>query len=110
MKSWSLSIAAKASLLDIYEYTTRRWGQRQADKYLDGLFQVFERIPEQKVPWRPIPEEVEVKGYYYRHRQHYIYWRRFPDGHVGITAILHASMMQGDRLARAFAPDEGKEE
>ncbi|MFN9355513.1 MAG: type II toxin-antitoxin system RelE/ParE family toxin [Alphaproteobacteria bacterium] len=107
MRTWTLSAVAKASLVDIYEYTTRKWGQKQADKYLDGLFRVFERIPERKVPWRPIPEEFEVKGYCYRYRPHYIYWRRFPDGHVGITAILHASMMHGERLATAFGLEEG---
>jgi hypothetical protein len=71
------------------------------------LFQVFERIPKRKVPWRPIQEEFEVKGYFFLYRRHYIYWRQFPDGHVGITSILHASMMQGERLARAFGSDKG---
>jgi plasmid stabilization system protein ParE len=106
MKAWSLSQGAKARLVDIYEYTTEKWGQGQAEKYLDGLFEVFQKIPLRKVPWHPIPADFEVRGFFLRYRKHYIYWKQFPDGHVGIMTILHASMMQGERLKAAFGVGE----
>ncbi len=97
-----LSRSAKAVLVDIYVHTYRRWGALQADKYLDGLYDTFRRITRQEALWRPVPAAFGVSGYFTRYEKHYIYWRRFKSGEIGVTAILHASMMQGDRLKAAF--------
>ena len=102
MSSWSLSKGAKAALVDIYEYTHAKWGQKQADRYLSGAFGCFRKISERKTLWRPMPDEFEITGFFTRYRQHYIYWKQFPDGGIGIVAILHVSMMQGERLTKAF--------
>jgi toxin ParE1/3/4 len=43
-----------------------------------------------------------VPGFVTRHESHFVYWRRLDENTVGITAILHVSMMQGDRLRAVF--------
>ena len=101
MTSYLLSNEAKAALVDIYVYTEQTWGAVQADKYLDGLYDTFERIVRKEVLWRPIPAEFQVEGSFTRYEKHIIYWKRF-ENQIGIAAILHVSMLQGDRLKAAF--------
>ncbi len=96
------SEAADAALTDIYRYTEESWSQRQADKYVGGLLAACDRIAADKVFKRPIPHEFGVPGFVTRVDSHYIYWRELSDGRTGITAILHVSMMQADRLRDAF--------
>lgn len=108
MNPWLLSKGAKAALVEIYGYTNDKWGARQTDNYLNGLFAIFSKICNRKTPWRPIPEEFEVRGFFTRYRQHYIYWKQFPNGDIGIMAVLHVSMMQGERLTEAFGTTEIK--
>ena len=106
MTAWHLSKSAKAALVDIYDYTADKWGSRQADSYLKGLFDSFSKIRDRKTIWRPIPDEFEVRGYFTRYKRHYIFWQERPHRTIAITAILHVSMMQGDRLASAFGTTE----
>ena len=109
MKRYFLSSGAKASLTDIYVYTYEKWGSVQADHYLDGLYDTFERIVRKEGLWRPIPAEFEIEGYFTRYEKHLIYWKCFEDEEIGIVAISHTSMLQGDRLTAAFGllPDSG---
>jgi toxin ParE1/3/4 len=102
MSSWFLSAYAKATITDIYVYTHETWGVAQADAYLDGLFSIFELIQVRKELWRPMPPEFEVDGYFTRYGRHVIYWKQFDSGEIGIAAILHTSMLHGDRLLAAF--------
>ncbi|MDZ4741273.1 MAG: type II toxin-antitoxin system RelE/ParE family toxin [Alphaproteobacteria bacterium] len=102
MNTWLLSKGTKAALVDIYDYTSDKWGARQAGNYLNGMLESFKKICNRKTLWRPIPDEFETKGFVTRYKQHYIYWKQFPDGGIGIVAILHVSMMQGERLTKAF--------
>lgn len=102
MTRYELSSQAKATIAEIYDYTRDQWGPKQADRYIDGLIGLFDRIVLKHVVWRPIPLEFGVQGFVWRHEQHYVYWQQYEDGAVGITAILHVSMMQAERLREAF--------
>ncbi len=102
MKRVVFSNAADAALTDIYEFTEERWGARQANKYVGELLRLADQICAGEVLARPIPPEFGVPGFVTRHDSHLVYWRRINDKTVGITAILHVSMMQGDRLREAF--------
>jgi len=100
--SYRLSPFAKAAIADIHDYTLDQWGPKQAERYNDGLIDLFDRIARKHVLWRPIPPEIELQGYWCRYQQHYIYWRERPDGTVSIVTILHTSMHQADHLPGAF--------
>lgn len=94
--------AASLRLDDIYRYTRDRWGEDQADRYITGMFEAFDRIQVHGVVSRPIPAEFGVEGFFFRYEHHFVYWRRLSDGDIGIVAILHERMHQIDRFKEGF--------
>ena len=99
---YTLWHGASSSLTDIYIYTHGKWGEAQADKYLNGFYACFDRIVSKQENWRTIPVEFEVDGYFTRYEKHYVYWKLLPDGNIMIVAILHERMHQVGRLQSAF--------
>ncbi len=79
-------------------HTRDVWGEEQASRYIRSLFARFEEIASRKTPWRAIPAEFGVNGFYSRHDHHYIYWRLLSDGTIGIVTVLHERMHQLDRF------------
>ncbi|KAA2311642.1 MULTISPECIES: type II toxin-antitoxin system RelE/ParE family toxin [Rhodobacterales] len=94
--------AASLRLDDIYRYTRDRWGEVQADRYITGMFEAFERIEAHGVASKLIPAEFGVEGFFFRYEHHIVYWRRLSDGDIGIVAILHERMHQIDRFKEDF--------
>lgn len=90
--------SAAARLKDIFVYTQRHWGDKQAHHYINGIFDRFEQIANREVLWRPISAEFEVNGFYTVYDKHYIYWKELSSGQVGIVTILHERMHQMDRF------------
>ncbi len=86
--------AASLRLDDIYRYSRDRWGKDQADRYITDLFEAFDQIQAGGVPSRPIPADFGVRGYYFRYKRHFVYWRSLPNGDIGIVTILHERMHQ----------------
>ena len=95
--------AASLRLDEIYRYTrdtcirATLGGNDQAEKYITGLFQAFDRIETRGVISRPVPAEFGVDGFFFRYQSHFVYWRRLPGGEIGIVTILHQRM---HRMAR----------
>lgn len=94
--------AASHRLDDIYRYTLDRWGPEQADRYITGLFEAFERIETHGVISKPVPAAFGVEGYFFRYEKHFVYWRRLGTGDIGIVTILHERMHQIDRFREDF--------
>ena len=94
--------AASLRLDDIYRYTRDRWGETQADRYITGMFEAFERIEAHGVASKPIPAEFAVEGFFFRYEHHFVYWRQLSGGDIGIVAILHERMHQIDRFKEDF--------
>lgn len=94
--------AASWRLDEIYRYTRERWGEPQADRYLTGLFEAFDRIESHGVASRPVPAEFGVQGFFFRYERHFVYWRRLSNGDIGIVTILHERMHQIERLRDDF--------
>lgn len=94
--------AASWRLDEIYAYTRDRWGEQQAERYIRSLFDAFDQIEPRGVPSRPIPAELGVDGYFFRHEHHYVYWRWLSNGDIGIVTILHERMHQIDRFRDDF--------
>lgn len=93
---------ASVRLDDIYRYTRDRWGSEQADCYITGMFAAFGKIASRGVASKPIPAEFGVEGYFFRYERHFVYWRRFDNGDIGIVTILHERMHQIDRFREDF--------
>lgn len=94
--------AASLRLDTIYRYTRDRWGEVQADRYIAGMFEAFERIEGHGVVSRPIPAAFGVDGYFFRYERHFVYWRRLSNGDAGIVTILRERMHQIERLGDDF--------
>ena len=98
MSAFRVQDGASDRLDDIYRYTRETWGDAQAEAYIRGLFDRFEAITAREFPWRPVPAEFGVNGYFCRYEKHFIYWRLLEDGAVGIVTVLHERMHQLDRF------------
>lgn len=103
MRAFRIQEAASLRLDEVYRYTRDRWGAEQADRYIGGLFEAFERIETPAMVSRPVPAAFGVEGYFFRYERHFVYWRRLPTGDVGIVTILHERMHQVDRFRDDFA-------
>lgn len=94
--------AASYRLDEIYRYTRDRWDGAQADNYITGMFETFERIKSGDAVSRPVPAEFGVAGYVVRYERHLVYWRRLSNGDIGIVTVLHDRMHQIERFREDF--------
>ena len=97
--------SAKYRLEEIYRYTKTTWGQKQAEEYINGLFNTFQKVTDKALLWHPIPAEFGVSGYFTTYKRHYIYWKELSTGQVGIVTVLHERMHQLDRFQEDTALD-----
>jgi len=86
--------AASFRLDEIYQYTLHEWGKIQAEIYVNGLFDIFDKIVKKQVLSYPVPAEFGVNGFYVKYKKHFVYWRYLGGGEVGIVTILHERMHQ----------------
>ncbi len=96
--------AAAVRIDEIYRYSRERWGQARADAYIRGLFEAFDGIATGAVASRAVPAEFGVDGYVFRHKRHFVYWKKLDDGAIGIVTVLHERMHQIDRFLEDQAP------
>lgn len=101
--------AASWRLDEIYRYTRERWGELQAERYITGLFDAFDRIEPHGVASRPVAAEFGVQGFFFRYERHFVYWRRLSNGDIGIVTILHERMHQIERLRDDFFGEQSPE-
>lgn len=94
--------AASYRLDEIYRYTRDHWGEEQAERYINGLFEALDGVSTRLTPSRPIPGEFGIDGFFFRYEQHVVYWRRLSNGDIGVVTILHARMHQIDRFSEDF--------
>lgn len=95
---------ADQRLDEIYEFTAEQWGEEQADRYIQRLFERFAAIAARRVPWRALPPEFGVPLSYVRAEHHIVYWRERADGAIGIVTILHERMHQIEQLRAVWEP------
>lgn len=87
---------------EIYRFTRDRWGSEQADRYVRGLFEAFEKIDAGEAVSRRVPPAFGVEGYFFRYGRHFVYWRRLGNRDIGVVTILHERMHQIDRFREDF--------
>lgn len=99
--------AASLRLDEIYRYTQANFGDKQAERYVTGLFAAFDGIATHQTLSRPIPAAFNLQGYFFRYQHHYVYWRELSNGDIGIVTILHERMHQIERFKADFDIKEG---
>ena len=84
--------AAKAHLLDIWEYTAGQWGQNKADAYLRDVQAVFQRLADN--PRLGLARPDIAPGYrFIPSGKHLIFHTLSQDDqYVNIIGVLHARM------------------
>lgn len=102
MSSVRIQRAASYRLDEIYHYTKQCWGEEQADRYINNLFEAFSQIGTHGIVSRPVPAEFGVEGFFFHYEKHIVYWRRLSNGDIGIVTILHKRMHQIERFAEDF--------
>ena len=98
MSSYFLGPHADQQLDEIYEYTATQWGDDQADRYIERLFQYFSDVSAKNVIWRTVPAEFGVEGYFGKCEHHFVYWKVLASGNVAFVAILHERMHHMERI------------
>jgi toxin ParE1/3/4 len=102
MPSFRIETRAAFRIDDIYRYTRDKWGDRQAETYINGLFTAFDAISKNEVLSRPVPASFGVEGFVFRCQHHFIYWKRLANGDVGIVTVLHERMHQIEHFREDF--------
>jgi toxin ParE1/3/4 len=87
---YSLAKNADADLQNIYWFTHERWGEKQAERYINGLFSTFEKLAQFPEMGR-LRSELSAKIRSFAHKRHVIYYFAM-DSEIGISRILHGSM------------------
>jgi len=84
--------AAQERILEIWDYTERKWNEKQADAYVRELVAEIEAVAVQRHRWRPVMDESLHGVYFFRHRHHYIFFRELTKKRVGVISVLHEKM------------------
>ena len=88
----------------IWDYTSNKWGEAQAEKYIKGLHRHIEQLAEKQKLWRPLPTrfviplDLKTKAYFSLYEKHYIFFRELSGGVLGVMSILHEKMHLPVRL------------
>lgn len=90
--------AAPERLLEIWTYTAEAWDDDQADEYVTGLISHAESLSQQRLRWKAVKERRFHGVFFTRYRQHYLFFREFPNGTIGVLSVLHESMDLPRRL------------
>ena len=98
MSSFFVSDAASLRIDEIYRYTRDAWGEAQARKYVSELFELFAQLARREKPWRVIPAQFGVQGYFTQYEKHFVFWRKREDGGISILSILGQNMDVANHL------------
>jgi toxin ParE1/3/4 len=88
---------ARERLLEIWDYTSKKWDDDQADSYVNALISHINDVARDRLLWRAVKETRMNGAYFVRYRHHYIFFREFA-GFIGVIRILHENMDIPNRL------------
>ena len=91
---FNIQNSASLKIDEIYRYTIKTWGEKQAKTYINGLFESFNNIGSNLVVSYPIPADFGIDGFYFRYEKHYVYWKYLDNDDIGIVTVLHERMHQ----------------
>ena len=104
--------AAESRLIEIWDYTLEKWGEKQADAYVRGLVAALHSLALNRQRWRKVPDRTLAGVWFARHEHHYIFFRELSGGTVGVITVLHESMDLPARIKDVRSlpewEDEGK--
>ena len=90
---------AESRLVEIWDYTLKKWGEDQADAYVRGLVGEIHAFDANRSLWRRVADKTGL--WFVRHEPHYIFFRELSGGVVGVITVLHESMDLPARIKEA---------
>jgi toxin ParE1/3/4 len=82
----------------IYNDTVAKWGEEQAETYIRGLHEHLQKLVDDRMRWRRLPQslispsELKREAYFSRYLHHYVFFRVLDNGDLGVMSILHERM------------------
>ncbi|MCA1441250.1 type II toxin-antitoxin system RelE/ParE family toxin [Ensifer sp. IC4062] len=89
---------ADAAQDKIWENTVKDWGEKQAVAYITGLHLHLQRLCDNRMIWRKLPQKLAVpadvkrEAYFSRYEHHYVFFRELDNGDLGVMSILYEKM------------------
>ncbi|MFT5465540.1 MAG: toxin ParE1/3/4 [Verrucomicrobiales bacterium] len=90
--------SARERILQIWEYSDRKWGEEQANRYIEGLIGRIDEIALERHLWKSVADPEFEGAYFARYHQHFIFFRELEEGELGVISILHEVMDVPSRL------------
>jgi plasmid stabilization system protein ParE len=90
--------AARSRILEIWDYTEKKWRESQADNYVKGLINAINDLQDNPRCWRPVRDDALPGLFFFRYRHHYIFFRELSHVKLGVISILHENMDISSRL------------
>jgi toxin ParE1/3/4 len=89
---YSLHKRAFQQLVEIWAYTEAKWGDKQADKYLDGLRDALKNICAEPDNWRKVKDRRFAGIYFFRYEKHLVFFKQLGPELLAVISVLHNSM------------------
>ncbi|MFA7343342.1 MAG: type II toxin-antitoxin system RelE/ParE family toxin [Terrimicrobiaceae bacterium] len=83
---------AEARLVEIWEYTLEKWGEKRADGYVRALVEKIHTLDKEPQCWRSVPDKTLRGVWFVRHGHHYVFFRELSGGTIGVITVLHENM------------------
>ncbi len=90
MHKYRLTPSTKSNLIEIWNYTVKIWGEKQAEKYLQDIEDKLNQLAANPELGRRRPEISH--GYYSFPAQKHIIFYLNSGSHIDIIGILHGKM------------------
>ena len=91
MTGYVLSPAAKADINEIWDYTTSRWGEDQAERYVLAIRDACAELAQGTRQSSPV-DDIRVGYHKALVGSHILLFRRAQSGELDIVRILHQRM------------------
>ncbi len=92
----------KEHIFNIYDTTEEKWGENQAEDYVNGLYESIELASKKQKVWRKylyFNEDLIRPVYYVSYKKHFVFFEVAEEENVMIVlAIFHSAMDIPERL------------
>ena len=92
--------AARARIIEIWNYTETNWGEQQADKYVRELVEAIPRGGANRNEWKPVQDSALIGVFFFKHARHFVFFKELTGGDIGVITILHESVDLPARLRK----------
>ncbi|OGI03797.1 MAG: hypothetical protein A2Y25_07235 [Candidatus Melainabacteria bacterium GWF2_37_15] len=98
--------AAQDEIFNIYDTTDEKWGEKQADNYISGLYETVGLAAKRQKNWRKygdLAEDAKRPIYFVSYKRHCIFFEVIEEENaIGVIGVFHEAMDIPARLLDAI--------